>query len=482
MPEKPAVDLSKGLKSAALIASIMGLSAWSMDVAATQVALPTIQTSLDMSVTESQWVINISLMMLAGLVTLGGWLGDRHGRVRVFRFGFIILLLGALGTLFSGLAHQNATLFAARAVEGIGAALLIPATTALLIDVFSIEERGKAMGTVFGVTMAVVAIGPIIAGAIVQTLSWAWVYLLPLIFAVFGILSLSRVNYPQKILPNLKMDISGAIMLFGTIVLLIFGFLEAGVLGWMHPVILASILGGVALGVVLIYTAMHKKEPLFQPRVMRIRNVALAVIITPMVFLPNAVLTLFLVRYAQEVLQFSPFITGFLTLPLILATMVMARYAGKLFDRKGPRVPVPLAIAMLAISMVIAGIGFVMGSYWMLAIALILCGSGLAFSNTVQTAAMNATPLHERGMVAGLLPLSGQFGSAIWIAMITSLQVTLVYNLTTGPEAVSSGAAQSQALMIISWIVAGLMVLVFFASLKLEGGAPGAASPNPETK
>jgi len=473
---------TKGLKKAALIAAIMGLSAWAMDMAATQVALPTIQNALDLSFTGSQWVLNIAVMMLAGFVTLGGWLGDHHGRVRVFRIGFILLLLGSLGTLVSGIAGQVILLYLSRAVEGISAALLIPASTALLIDVFSIEERGKAMGTVFGVSMAAVAVGPIIAGAIVQSAGWAWVYVLPLIFAVIGIFAIGKVSYTQQTLPKSKMDVVGVVLIFVTVVLLIFGFIQAGALGWTHPVILASIAGGIILGAVLFFIEFNKTDPLLQPRVMAKRNVSIALLVSLLRFLPNAILSLFLVRYVQEVLQFSPFITGFVSLPFILASMVTAGWAGKMYDRKGPRFPVPISAVLLAVSMVIVGFGFLTGNFLVLAIALVIGGTGIAFSNTVQTAAMNATPIEQRGMVAGLMPLSGQFGTAIAIAVVSSLQVTLVNLLTSGVSAVPETTAMSQALMIISFIVAVIMALVFLVTLKLEGGAPGVTGQKPEEK
>jgi MFS family permease len=473
---------SRTLKKAALIAAIMGLSAWAMDMAATQVALPTIQTTLNMSVTQSQWVLNIAIMALAGLVTLGGWLGDHHGRVRVFRWGFILLLAGSLGTLLCGLTSQVTLLFVARAVEGVSAALLIPASTALLIDVFSIEERGKAMGTVFGTSMVVVAFGPIIAGALIQTAGWAWVYVLPLTFAGIGIISLTKVSYNQQSLPKTKMDLIGAVLLFATVVFIIYGFLEAGALGWTNPIIIMSIAGGMVLGAIFLYIELHKPDPLIHLKVLEIRNVSIALLVTLMRFLPNAILSLFLIIYVQEVLHFTPFMAGFVSLPFIFASMFTAGWAGKLFDQKGPRVPVPISAALFAVSMVIAAIGFNIGNFVVLAVALVVGGAGISFSNTVQTAAMNATHIEQRGMVAGLMPLSGQFGTAIWIALVTSLQVTIVSSLTTGQKELSSGAAMSQALMIISLVVAVIMVLVFFVTLKLEGGAPGSHVQGPGAK
>ena len=132
------------VKRFAVLAAAAGLSTWAIDSAATQVGLPSMQVALGISVTASQWILNIALMVLAGFVTVGGALGDRQGRTRVFRWGLVLILAGAAVTFAGGLLGQFAVVLGGRALEGLGAAFMLPASTALLIDVFSQQERGGA--------------------------------------------------------------------------------------------------------------------------------------------------------------------------------------------------------------------------------------------------------------------------------------------------------------------------------------------------
>ena len=138
----PSIDAH--VQRMAVLAAAAGLSTWAVDMAATQVGLPTMQTSLGISVTASQWILNITLMLLAGLVTVGGALGDRAGRMRIFRLGILLIIGGAAVTFGAGLANQFGLVIVGRALEGVGAACFIPASTALLLDVFPQAERGGA--------------------------------------------------------------------------------------------------------------------------------------------------------------------------------------------------------------------------------------------------------------------------------------------------------------------------------------------------
>src|SRR5512139_1139483 len=135
-PAVATTDLSPQVKRFAVFAAAAGLSTWAIDMAATQVGLPSMQTSLGISVTASQWILNLTLMILAGIVTVGGALGDRLGRLRMFRLGIIGIIAGAAITFGGGLMNAFPVILTGRGLEGLGAALFIPASTALLLDVF----------------------------------------------------------------------------------------------------------------------------------------------------------------------------------------------------------------------------------------------------------------------------------------------------------------------------------------------------------
>ena len=170
------------VKRFAVLAAAAGLSTWAIDSAATQVGLPSMQVALGISVTASQWILNIALMVLAGFVTVGGALGDRQGRTRVFRWGLVLILAGAAVTFAGGLLGQFAVVLGGRALEGLGAAFMLPASTALLIDVFSQQERGGAQGRMMMISMTVTAFAPTLLGLVIQYISWPFAYLY-----IFGI-------------------------------------------------------------------------------------------------------------------------------------------------------------------------------------------------------------------------------------------------------------------------------------------------------
>lgn len=165
------------VKRFAVLAAAAGLSTWAIDSAATQVGLPSMQVALGISVTASQWILNIALMVLAGFVTVGGALGDSQGRTRVFRWGLVLILAGAAVTFAGGLLGQFAVVLGGRALEGLGAAFMLPASTALLIDVFSQQERGGAQGRMMMISMTVTAFAPTLLGLVIQYISWPFAYL-----------------------------------------------------------------------------------------------------------------------------------------------------------------------------------------------------------------------------------------------------------------------------------------------------------------
>jgi MFS family permease len=386
----------------AMVAAAAALSAWALDTAGTTVALPTIQADLGISVTASQWVLNLGFLALAGLVSLGGFLGDRQGRVRIFSIGLLVFIAGAIGALAAGLAGSTTLLFVARFVEGAGAAMFIPAATALLIDVYPPDQRGAATGSVFAISMGITALGPIVAGILVGSIGWAWVYLPGMLAALLALASLRGLKLPVRALPAdaPRVDIVGAVLLFLAVATLINGFMQAGVDGLTAPNVLGAIGFGLVLGVGWIAWELRHPAPLLNPRVARNRAVALALVLIFMRFLPATLGGAFLARYVQEVLGFSPSITGFAMLPATVAMVLVASAAGRLLDRIGVRKPTFIAMASLTGSAALYAMGYAQESYLLLAIGMALGGVGLAFSNTAQPHAISSVPPEERGAPA----------------------------------------------------------------------------------
>ena len=470
-------EIDASAKRFAVLAAAAGLSTWAIDMAATQVGLPSMQSALGVSVTASQWILNISLMLLAGFVTVGGALGDRLGRLRVFRIGLLLLIAGAGITFVGGLLNQFWILLAGRAVEGIGAACAIPASTAILLDVFPQAERGAAQGRMMMISMAVTAFAPTLIGVVIQTISWPFAYLGTVGAAFITLLLVARVKYTQHKPQVAPFDYVGGVLVFLAVALVTTGIMQGGVDGFTAPTVLLLLGAGLAAGALLVLLSLRKEFPLIQFRLLKIRNVSIGLFVTLMRFLPNVLMGAFVARFVQQVLGLSPTVTGLMMILPVLAQVVAAPIAGKMLDKGGPRLPVALGMALLLGGLVLLAVGFPAQNLWVVLAGTILGGAGFAFTNPVQMAALNQTPLLQRGMVAGIFPLAGQFGTAFWVALLTAgLSAFMAQN-----AAVGEAAAQAQALGTLAWISAGVTLVVLLVTLLLRNtsATPAPATPVP---
>lgn len=463
------------VKRFAVLAAAAGLSTWAIDMAATQVGLVSQQASLGISVTASQWILNLTLMIVAGLVTVGGALGDRLGRLRIFRLGIIVIAAGALLTFLGGMAHLFPVVLLGRAAEGVGGALFLPASTALLLDVFPMTERGGAQGRMMVIAMAVTAFAPTVIGLIIQALYWPFTYLLTVAASIVTFFLLRRVKYEQRKPAATPFDYSGSVLVFLTVALLITGIMQAGTAGLASPSVLLMVGAGLLVGLVLVLLSLRKQYPLIQFRVMQIRSVAIAVFVSLMRFLPSVLMGAFVARYVQQVLGLSPTVTGLLMILPVLAQVVAAPVAGRMLDKGGARLPVSLGAALMIVGLVFLAFGFPSESLAMILIGTILGGAGFSFMNPVQMAALSETPLAQRGMLAGIFPLAGNFGTALFVALLTAGLSALMNNYLASTPGATDAAAQSAALGTLAWISAAATLVTLAASLMLRKPVESAA-------
>lgn len=476
--QRPAPAIDESVKRMAVLAAAAALSTWAIDMAATQVGLPAIQAGLGLSVTSSQWVLNITLMLLAGFVTVGGALGDRLGRMRVFRLGLLLILGGAAVTFAGGLIGQFWVVMLGRAVEGIGAACTIPASTAMLLDVFPQAERGAAQGRMMVISMLVTAFAPTVTGVIIQFSSWPFAYLMTGLAALVTLVLAAKVKYTQVKPQAAPFDYVGGVLVLLAVALVTTGIMQGGAAGLTSPSVLVLVAAGLVVGAILVVVSLRKPHPLIEFRLLKIRNVAIGIFVTTLRFLPNVLMGAFVARYVQQVLGLSPTITGLLMIPPILAQVVAAPVAGKMLDKSGPRLPVSLGVALLLGGVVMLGFGFPAQNIWIVLLGTILGGAGFAFTNPVQIAALNQTPQAQRGMAAGIFPLAGQFGTAFWVALLTAGLSDLMARNAAAGEA----AAQAQALGTLAWISAGVTLVTLLAALLLRNApATGPAAPGKKT-
>ncbi len=472
------IESSAPVKRFAVFAAAAGLSTWAIDSAATQVGLPSMQTALGISVTDSQWILNLTLMILAGMVTVGGALGDRLGRMRMFRLGILLVIAGAAITFAGGLLNQFVIVLAGRALEGLGGAFFLPASTALLLDVFPQAERGGAQGQMMMISMAVTAFAPTVIGLVIQVMSWPFAYLFTIAGAVVTLFLAARVTYAQRQGQANPFDYASSVLVFLTVALLIIGIMQGSTVGLTAPSVLLLVGAGLVTGAILVMTSLRKQYPLIQFRLLQIRNVAIAVTVSFLRFLPNVLMGAFVARYAQQVLGLSPTVTGLLMILPVLAQVFAAPIAGRMLDKGGPRVPVSLGAGLMVVGLIFLALGFPAQNIWLVLIGTIVGGAGFAFMNPVQMAALSQTPLEQRGMLAGIFPLAGQFGTALFVALLTAGLSIFMNNYLAANPGASDAAAQASALGTLSWIGAAVTVVMLIVSLLLRNMSIQA--PNPQ--
>jgi len=410
-------------------------------------------------------------------VTVGGALGDRLGRLRVFRIGVIGIIVGALITFVGGLINSFPSVMVGRGLEGLGVGFFLPASTALLLDIFPMAERGAAQGRMMVIGMSITAFAPTIVGLIIQAFSWPYAYLMTVLSGLVSLFLVGKVKYQQAMPEKKPFDVASSVMLFLAVVLITVGIMQAGDAGLASASVWVFVGAGLVIGVVLVVTSLHKENPLVQFRLFKIGTVAIGIIIVFMRFMPNIILGAFVARFVQQALGLSPTVTGLLMIPPVLAQVVVAPTAGKMLDQTGARKPVVMGVILMAVSLVLLAFGYQSQILWLIIIATILGGAGFSFTNPVQMAALSATPLEQRGMLAGLLPLAGQFGTALFVAVLTAGMGAFMSQYTVINPGATDAAALSNALSILAWISLAATLVTLVAAFKL----PKAGTPQPET-
>jgi len=264
-----------------LAASVLGSSLVFIDANAVNVALPAIQADLHATVAEVQWVFEAYSLLLAALILVGGSLGDRLGRRRVFVIGTVIF---AVASLASGLSLTAAQVIAARAVQGVGGALLTPGSLALISATFSQAQRGRAIGTWSGATAISSAIGPMLGGFLVDHASWRLVFLINLpLAALLVVIATWRV--PESRDPSMAgIDWLGALTCTGGLTGIVFGLIESTTLGFADPLVLASLVGGIAALVLFVFVERRVPAPMMPLGLFRSRTFSGANLLTLLLY------------------------------------------------------------------------------------------------------------------------------------------------------------------------------------------------------
>jgi EmrB/QacA subfamily drug resistance transporter len=386
----------------ALVATIIASSMTFIDGTVVNVALPALQSSLDATITDVQWVVEAYALFLGALILVGGSLGDQLGRKKVFLFGVIAF---TAASVLCGFAPNPLILIIGRALQGIGAAFLVPGSLAIISATFDGGERGRAIGTWSGFSAITTAIGPVIGGWLVQHVSWraAFFVNVPLAVAVV-LLSLAFVDESSDPSRGKHVDVAGVVLAVIGLSGLVLGLLEWPPLGATHPLVIASLaIGAVAL-VLLPIVEAREKDPMLPLEPFRSRVFSLANILTLFLYGALGIMMFLLPINLIQVQGFTPTAAGAALVPFAVIMFALSRWAGGLVDRVGSRLPLTVGPLITAIGVFLLSRSGIGRSYWSAFLpAIVVMGIGMSITVApLTTTVMNAVDKRHSGVASGV--------------------------------------------------------------------------------
>jgi EmrB/QacA subfamily drug resistance transporter len=398
-----------------LLAAILGSGIVFLDGTIVNVALPAIRRSLHGGLAEQQWVVEAYLLTLSSLLLVGGSLGDLFGRRRVFMIG-----TAAFGvcSLLCAAAPTSGVLIAARAIQGIAGALLVPSTLALIMDTFAEHERAAAIGTWTAWTGIATVIGPLGGGALVTAASWRWVFAVNLVPVAITLYLLSTL--PGDARRPGHVDWLGAVLVALGLAGPVFALIEQPQYGWGSARVMIPLVAGAVLLVVFVFVERREREPMLPFELFGSRNFSVGNLTTLTMYAGLGVATFFLVLFLQQVAGYTALESGLALLPITVIVFALAKRFGALADRIGPHLfmaagPVVAAVGLLLLTRIGSGADYL--STVLPGIAVF--GLGLAATVAPLTAAVLASvaPQHS-GVASGVNNMVARVAGLLAIAAL----------------------------------------------------------------
>ncbi|MFD9003514.1 MFS transporter [Streptomyces sp. NPDC059582] len=411
-----------------------------LDVSVVNVALPSMRADLGLSSSGLQWVVNAYAIAFAGFMLLGGRAGDLYGRKRMFLTGLALFTLASLG---GGLAQDDWQLLLARAVQGLGAAVLAPSTlTILTAAVPEGAARARAIATWTAVGAGGGAAGGLVGGVLVDVLSWRWVLLINVPVGALVLLGALRWLTESRAGDGRRLDLPGALLVTAGLATLAYGISQTEAEGWTAAATLVPLAVGLALIGLFLAVEARTAAPLMPLGLLRLRSVASA---NAGMFISGSgmfCMWFFMTLYAQNVLRYTPLEAGLALVPSSLAVVLGSKLAPRLMRTAGPR-----TVAVLGTLVAASGFGWQStmtadGGYLttiMLPGILMMLGAGLAATPLAALATSGAAP-GEAGLVSGLVNTSRTMGGSLGLAIMSTLAAARTGGSAT-PQALTEGYA-----------------------------------------
>ncbi len=416
-------------------------------VSSLNVAIPTILDDLEPSSTQLLWIIDSYALVFAGLLLLAGAIGDRFGRKGALLGGLTVFGLAAVA---ASQAPNAEALIATRAVMGVGAAFVMPATLSIVTSVFPPQERAKAIATWAGFAGAGSALGPLLGGFMVEHFGWASVFFVNIPFVIVAMVLIARFVPTSRDTEERRLDVVGAVLSVLALSALLFGIIQGPEEGWASALVLGSFTLTIVVGVAFVVWELRTDEPMLDPRFFRIPAFRAGSGVITAVFFGMFGMFFMLTQYLQFVKGYSPLLAGISTAPSAVTMIIVTPRSPRLVARFGSRRVVVTGMLLVAAAFAVYALLDPDTPYLAVAFALVVgaCGMGLSMA-PASTAIVSSLPLSKAGVASAVNDVTREVGGALGIAVLGTILTSRFTSLMgerlpdAVPEQVRIGASGS---------------------------------------
>lgn len=404
-----------------LLATILASGMAFLDGSVVGIALPAIQTQFQATITGLQWVVNGYALMLCALILISGALGDRFGRKKIFMYGIALFIFSSF---LCSIANSITLLSLFRALQGIGAAMMVPGSLSIINLAFEESIRGRVIGLWSGLAGGVSALGPFVGGWLVQTLGWQSIFYMNIPLGLLALFLTIRYVPESRNLESTKIDLTGAVLVFLSLLGMAYGLISVSDLGWHNPLIIASLVGGIASFIAFLIGEKRSKEPLVPFHIFQSSLVTGANLATFFLYFALSGVIFFLVLNFQQIQHYSPIFAGLGLLPTILLITFLSGPGGTIADKYGPRCPMILGSLIVTVGMILLMLPGRNANYFTQYLpGLILFGLGMSLVIAPLTKSALAVESKYSGAASGVNNAVARVAGLLAVALLGAIVV-----------------------------------------------------------